>query len=302
MNWSTASFIAHIDKVILTHGYDCDVELVPGDTVPTGTSMTEKGEPDIAPELWTNSFEKLLAKSVQEKRLRIIGKPLSDGGEEGFWVPQYMVEKFPELASIEGVKKHSKLFKHPESPKKSAFVGCPSGWSCQISSENLFNALKLSDAGFEIIDPGSAAALDGSITKAYERKKPWFGYYWSPTAILGKYKMVKVDFGSGIDQKHFNECISQKDCQNPKPTMYPASPIYTVVTERFAKASSSSLEYLKKRSFTNVKMNELLVWIDENQADGETAAIYFLKTFPSVWANWLPKDIEQKVLTAVKNK
>ena len=50
-----------------------------------------------------------------------------------------------------------------------------------------------------MIDPGSGAALAGSIARAYERQQPWFGYYWSPTPVLGKYDMVKVDFGSGTD-------------------------------------------------------------------------------------------------------
>ena len=51
MNWPSATLIAHIDKIILKNGYGCDAELVTGDTMPTGTSMIEKGEPDIAPEL-----------------------------------------------------------------------------------------------------------------------------------------------------------------------------------------------------------------------------------------------------------
>src|SRR3546814_17436974 len=48
MNWQSAEVIANIDKIILEEGYGCDAELVIGDTVPTLTSMTEKGEPDIA--------------------------------------------------------------------------------------------------------------------------------------------------------------------------------------------------------------------------------------------------------------
>jgi glycine betaine/proline transport system substrate-binding protein len=47
MNWPSASLMANVDKIILKHGYGCDAELVPGDTMPTGTSMTEKGEPEI---------------------------------------------------------------------------------------------------------------------------------------------------------------------------------------------------------------------------------------------------------------
>ena len=50
MNWASANFMAEVDKVILEEGYGCNVELVPGSTMPTFTSMQEKGEPDIAPE------------------------------------------------------------------------------------------------------------------------------------------------------------------------------------------------------------------------------------------------------------
>jgi len=279
MNWPSAAFMANMDKLILEHGYGCDAEVVPGDTMPTGTSMIEKGEPDIASELWSNSFTEALQKGVDEKRLRIAGKPLSDGGEEGFWVPKYMVDKDPTLRTIEGVKKSVKLFKHPEDPDKGAFYTCPAGWGCEITNGNLFRALKLADAGFEKVDPGSAAGLDGAIARAYERKKPWFGYYWAPTAILGKYEMVKVDFGSGIDKDHFKKCLTQAECNDPKPSMYPPSPVHTVTTEDFAKSAPEAYDYLSKRSLTNAELNKLLVWIEDNQADGETSAIYYMKNF-----------------------
>jgi glycine betaine/proline transport system substrate-binding protein len=299
MNWPSATLMAHLDRLILKHGYGCDVDVVPGDTMPTGTSMIEKGEPDIAPELWTNSFAEALRKGVDEKRLRIAGKSLSDGGEEGFWVPKYLVDKTPELATIAGIKKHAKLFKHPEDPAKSAFIGCPAGWNCQISTGHLFKALKLADAGFELVDPGSAAGLDGSIAKAYERREAWFGYYWAPTAILGKYEMVKVGFGTGADESHYQKCITQTECADPKPTMYPPSPVHTVTAASFADRVPEAFAYLSKRAFTNADMNRQLVWIEENQADGDTAATHFLKNFEAVWSAWLSADIAAKVRKAV---
>ena len=299
MNWPSATLMAHVDMLILKHGYGCDAELVPGDTMPTGTSMIEKGEPDIAPELWSNNFTEALRKGVAEKRLRVAGKSLSDGGEEGFWVPKYMVDKDPSLATIDGIRKNAKLFTHPEDPDRSAFVGCPAGWGCQISSGNLFKALKLADHGFELVDPGSAAGLDGSIAKAYERGEPWFGYYWAPTAILGKYEMVKVDFGTGVDGDHFNNCIAKAGCADPKPTMYPPSPVDTVTTEAFAGKASDAYEYLTRRAFTNKDMNKLLVWIEENQADGETAAVHFLKTHEAMWAPWVSATVAATVKDAV---
>ncbi|MDK9763362.1 ABC transporter substrate-binding protein [Vibrio sp. D420a] len=299
MNWNSASLIAHIDQFILNEGYACDAQLIPGDSVPTGTSMIEKGQPDVAPELWTNGIKEALDKGVAEKRLRYAGKSLTNGGEEGFWVPSYLVERYPELTTIEGVIKNAKLFEHPEDDEKFAFYGCPAGWTCQITSGHLFDALKLEDHNFEMIDPGSGAALAGTIAKAYERNKAWFGYYWSPTPVLGKYEMVKVDFGSGTDIEEFRNCTTQPDCESPKVTMFPAAPVHTVTTESFATSQPIAYQYFQKRGFTNEKMSELLAWMEDNQADAEEAMYHFLETSPDVWHNWVPQDVAKKVQQAL---
>lgn len=299
MNWNSATLVANIDRFILEHGFDCDAELVPGDTMPTGASMIEKGQPDIAPEFWSNSMKEALDKGVEEGRIRYAGVTLTDGGEEGFWVPSYMVEKDPTLATIAGIKANAKLFKHPEDPSKSAFMGCPAGWNCQISSSKLFEALDLSASGFDLIDPGSGAGLSGSIAKAYERKEAWFGYYWAPTSVLGKYKMVKVDFGSGTDVKHYKECITQNDCLTPKPTMYPPSAVESVVTERFAKTAPEAMAYLATRSFSNAQMNVLLAWMEDEQADGEYTVEHFLTNYEDTWSKWVDASTVKKIKKAL---
>ncbi|WP_117232604.1 ABC transporter substrate-binding protein [Vibrio maerlii] len=295
MNWNSASVIANIDRFILEHGFNCDAELIPGDTMPTATSMIEKGQPDIAPELWTNSVKEAIEKGVEEGRLAYAGEALLEGGEEGFWVPEYLVKQYPELKTIEGVKKHAKLFKHPEDPSLSAFYGCPAGWGCQISGGNLFTALGLKDAGFELVDSGSGAGLSGSIAKAYEREEGWFGYYWAPTAILGKYKMVKVDFGSGVDPEEFLNCTTQIDCAEPKPTMFPKSPVSTVVATSFSSKHPAVMEYLSKRGFMNGDMNTLLAWMEDEQANSEEAMYHFLESHPEIWKTWVPADAAEKI-------
>lgn len=299
MNWNSASLMAHIDQFILNNGFDCEAELLPGDSVPTGTSMIEKGKPDIAPELWSNSVKEALDQGVKDKRLRYAGKSLTDGGEEGFWVPKYLVDRYPEMKSIEGVIRHAKLFEHPENDEKYAFYSCPAGWTCQLTAGHLFDALKLKDYQFEIIDPGSGAALAGAIAKAYEREQPWFGYYWSPTPVLGKYEMVKVDFGSGIDLDEYVNCTTQPECEAPKVTMYPPSPVHTITTESFATRAPQAYEYFTKRGFTNKVMSQLLAWMEDNQADAEEAMQYFFEEYPQIWKTWLPEDVANKVSKAM---
>lgn len=295
MNWNSASLMAHVDQFILNNGYGCSADLIPGDTVPTGTSMIEKGQPDIAPELWTNGIKEALDQGVADKRLRYAGNSLIEGGEEGFWVPTYLVEQYPEIATIEGVIKHAALFKHPEDNELHAFYTCPAGWTCQITAGHLFDALGLESHNFEQVDPGSGAALAALLAKAYEREQPWFGYYWSPTPVLGKYDMVMVDFGTGADVDEYRDCTTQPDCESPKVTMYPPSPVHTVTTDDFAQREPQAFEYLATRGYSNQQMSEMLAWMEDEQADAEDAMYYFLETYPETWKSWVSASIADKV-------
>ncbi|MBB5574869.1 ABC-type proline/glycine betaine transport system substrate-binding protein [Rhizobium paranaense] len=45
MNWQSAEVLSNLDKIILNEGYGCQAEITTGDTVPTITSMAEKGSP-----------------------------------------------------------------------------------------------------------------------------------------------------------------------------------------------------------------------------------------------------------------
>ncbi len=83
MTWQSAELLANVDKLILSAGYGCDVELVAGDTMPTLTSMIEKGQPDIAPEAWVNAIREPLENAVKDGRLHYAARSLPDGGVEG---------------------------------------------------------------------------------------------------------------------------------------------------------------------------------------------------------------------------
>ena len=174
MNWASAEMFAHVDKLILENAYGCDVELVPGDTMPTATSMMEKGEPDIAPELWINSVRIALDAATAEGRLHYAAEVLSDTGEEGWWIPQYLADANPDIVTVEDALARPDLFPHPEGDGAALYT-CPSGWNCQISTGNLFQAFDGEGKGFNLVDPGSGGALAGSIAEAYEKGEGWLG-------------------------------------------------------------------------------------------------------------------------------
>ena len=87
----------------------------------------------------------------------------------------------------------------------------------------MFRAYDMEAKGWKLIDPGSAAGLDGTISKASDSGDPWFGYYWNPTSMVGKYGLIPLDFGvefAGRD--NWDNCIMLPDEQSadPKPTAW----------------------------------------------------------------------------------
>ncbi|OLP56603.1 ABC transporter substrate-binding protein [Rhizobium rhizosphaerae] len=299
MNWASAGVAAYVDKIILENGYGCSVSIVAGDTMPTFTSMNEKGQPDMAPELWVNAVRTPLDAAVKEGRLIEAAKILSDGGVEGWWIPKFLSDAHPEIKTVQDALKHPELFPAPEDPSKAAVYNCPSGWNCQISSANLYRALKAEEAGFELVDTGSAAGQEGSIASAFEKKKGWLGYYWAPTPILGKYEMTKLSFGVPNDKAEWDACTAVPDCPKPKVNAYPISDVYTVVTKQFADKAGVAMDYVKARKWDNGTVNKVLAWKDENQATNEDAAKYFLKTYPDMWKGWVKPEVAEKIQSSL---
>lgn len=298
MNWASAEVIAEIDKMILAEGYGCNAEIVAGDTMPTFTSMNEKGEPDLAPELWVNAVREPLDAAVEKGELIIAAEILSDGGEEGWWIPKYLSDANPDIKTPADALARPDLFPAPEDDSLGAVHNCPSGWNCQITTGNLFKAYGAEEKGFELVDTGSAAGLDGSIAKAYERQEGWLGYYWAPTAILGRYEMVKLDMGEH-DKEHWDTCTAVLDCEDPKQNGWAKSEVFSVVTKDFAAKAGVAMDYIGTRTWDNGTVNKLLAWMADNQATGEEAAFYFLENYEDVWANWVSEDAMSKVKAAL---
>lgn len=295
MNWASAEVLANIDQIILNAGYGCEAELVAGDTTPTLTSMVEKQEPDVAPEAWINSLRTLLDAAVAEGKLHYASESLSDGGVEGWWIPKYFAEANPNIKSIDDALANPGLFPAPEDSSKGAVHNCPEGWGCRIITTNLFKAYGAADKGFVTVETGSAAGLDGSIAKAYESQKPWLGYYWAPTAILGKYEMVKLDHGVEHDKEEWDRCTSITDCPDPKKNAWSKSEVYTVVTDSFKKRAGPAYDYLANRSWPNETVNKLLAWMTDNQATGDAGAKHFLKNNEEIWTKWVSPEAAEKV-------
>ncbi len=287
MDWASSAVVTAVATFLMEQGYGCDVQVVPSSTVPALTSLAETGEPDILTEVWANStpaYDGLLA----DGKLVELGNVLSDGGVEAWWIPAYLAESNPELTTWEGIMANPAAV-------GGKFHDCPSGWACDIINHNNLKALNIDGSGLERFQHGSGETLQASIASAYDEKKPWFGYYWAPTAVLGKYPMVQVKVSEFDADAH--TCNGDVDCADPKVSAYPSSKVVTAASAAFVAREPAVADLLKNVSFTNAQMGEVLAWRLDNNASYDEAAVYFLSNYKDTWSGWLSDEAKSKLST-----
>lgn len=300
MNWQSAELAAALDEFILNNGYGCSAEIIQGDTVPTITSMVEKGEPQIAPEGWVDLVPEVIQAGLAENKIVVTGDILSDGAVQGWWMPKYIADAHPDIKTIDDALAHPELFPDPEDSTKGAVYNGPQGWGGTVVTGQIFKAYDGEGKGFKLIDTGSAAGLDGSIARAYEREEGWLGYYWAPTALLGRYAMVKLDHGVPFDEAEWKSCTSNAECAEPKKNDWPKDQVQTVVAKDFAdSAPAEVMDYLSKRSWSNDTVNGVMAWMSENQATGEDGARHFLQENETLWTPWVTPEAAEAIKAAL---
>ena len=287
MGWASGESITAVATFVLEVGYGCNVTVVPTDTVPAVTSLAENGQPDIVPEVWRNSAP-VYGELESAGKVITASDVFANGGEEGWWVPTWLVEKHPELASLDGILAN---------PDKvgARFHNCPVGWGCRVVNDNLKVVHQLEANGIEVFDHGSGANLGASIASAFADNEPWFGYYWGPTAVLGKYKMTKVDIGSVNAEQH---AINQKADADPATlgvSGFPSAPVLNAITADFAEREPEVADFVRNMSFPNDIISLMLAWKEENNASADEAAAWVLTNHGDMVMSWVNASAKKKL-------
>lgn len=297
-SWQSAEALSYVDEFILNNGYECNASIVAGDTVPTITAMIEKGQPDLSPETTPSLLGDVYVNGVAEGRVTPVGSAISDGAVSGWYIPKYVADAHPEIKTVEDAAAHPELFPAPEDASKGGVIQGPQGWGDTVVTAQLYKALDMDNKGFVLVPSGSAAALDGAITKAYEQKQGFIAAYWAPTSLLVKYPMVRLE--GAHDDAEWARCTSVQDCPDPKVNYWAPAETNTLASADFAANMDPALkEYFGKRSWTQAEVGQVMLWMTENQATGEDGAKWFLENMPDVWTKWVPADVAEKIKAAL---
>lgn len=296
LSWDSIQVHNRIVGFIIRHGYGYDVEYLPGETIPLVTGI-QRGDVDVNMESWTENIQQVYDKGINEGTMLDLGPNYPDSWQ-GWLVPTYVIKGDPKrgikpmapgLKSVYDLPKYWKVFQDPETPTKGRFYNSIPGWNVTSINSQRLKAYGLDKTYTDFI-PGSDAALAGSMAAAVKRGKPWVGYYWAPTWILGKLDMTALE----------EPAFDQKIWDTTKACAFLSVQVNILVNAKLPERAPEVVELLRKYETTTALNNEFLAYMQDTKGKAEDGALWFLKNKKALWTQWVPANIAKKVEAALK--
>ncbi|WP_298869603.1 glycine betaine ABC transporter substrate-binding protein [uncultured Psychrobacter sp.] len=285
LTWESGQFISGVLKYIAEDGYDCTIEEVPGAGPALETALSQN-DIQVIGEQWVGRSP-IMEQAIAQNKVAVIGDTLKGGATQGWYVPKYVLDENPGLRSYQDLPKYAELFKDPEDPRKSRFMNCPSGWTCEIFNSRLLKNTGL-DSIFNNAHPGTGAALDAEIASAFEQHKPLLFYYWQPTGLMAKYDFAPLAFPAHDDACWQDLLLADgtADCVSG----FPVSPLGIAVSTPFIESNPELAAVFEKVQFTSDELNGAILEMSESKRSGDEQALTFLRENPNVWQHWLSEE------------
>ncbi len=298
LNWESGSLITEVLRVIVERGYQLPTDTQPGTTITLETALARNDIQVIAEE-WAGRSP-VWIKAEAEGKVAGLGD-IVKGATEGWWVPEYVVKgdpakgiapMAPDLRSVSDLPRYKDVFKDPESPGKGRFLNSPIGWTSEVVNAQKIKAYGLADS-YSNFRSGSGAALDAEIASSIRRGQPVLFYYWSPTPLLGRYKLVQLE-EPAFDADAW-KTLTDANNAAPKPTRSPPSKLSIGVSSEFQQQYPQLAKFFAQVSFPIDPLNQALAKMSEKHTEPRQAAEAFLKANPDMWRGWVPGDVADKV-------
>lgn len=230
------------------------------------------GSIDTVVENW--GHPDLVKKYIDEQKVVVDAGLTGNDGIIGWYVPPWMVEKYPDITNWENLNKYSDLFRTSESGDKGQLLdGDP---SYVTNDEALVRNLKLN---FKVVTGGSEAALIESFRQAEKNKTPLLAYFYEPQWFFSEVKLQRV---------HLPEWKPGCDDDPAKVACdYPPYKLNKLISTKFAESGSPAVNLIKNFNWTNDDQNAVSEMIANEKMSPDAAAQKWVEANPDKVEAWL---------------
>ena len=289
-------------KFIIEEGYGYPLEIIET-TSKTMLTSIQNGEIDLNMEVWQQNYIDWYNEQIKKGNIVNLGMTL-EAGPQFFMIPEWMAEQY-HIKTVFDMKDHWELFNDPEDPTKGVFHNGIIGWGATDINMVKLEAYGLTEY-YNVVTPHSAKALKAVFMRAQENRKPVFGYYWAPSALIGLYDWYVLE-----EPPYAEECwkkvIAAKKDERLRPVeracAYEAIPIDKIAHRGLLKKAPDVVTMLKKMNVGLAPLNETLGWMERNKVqDMGKAAIHYLENYEERWKSWVTPSACERIKKAIERE
>ncbi|QVQ55178.1 ABC transporter substrate-binding protein [Spiractinospora alimapuensis] len=273
--WVGYEASAEVLAYLLRHEMGYEVQLMRIDEQPSWQAL-DQGVLDAIVENW--GHEDLMELYGPEGNGTVVdGGPNGNDGYIGWYVPRYLVDRYPGIDTLEGIEENIEIFQTAETGGSGEFLGGDPAFVTQ--DQGMINAFGLD---LEIVYAGSEAAQITEVRNRYANEEPALFYFYDPQWLLHELDLVRVELPPYEDG-----CDADPD---QVPCGYPAYDLNKIFRAGFTEDGGSAYEFLDNWQWTNDDQNAVAQLIADEGMDPEEAAGQWVEDNPEVWESWIPDE------------
>ena len=277
--WTGSAVNANVAKVVLEAEFGTPVEFVEIDEFATWPGM-EDGSIDAVLEVWPSGHAADYETYITQNQTVVDMGLLGPEAKIGWYVPTFVVDEYPELATWEGFQdpELAGLFATAESGDLGQFLmGDP---TYVTFDEQIIANLGLP---LKYVVGGSEAALLTAIDTAFADRTPLLMQFWKP-----HWKQLEVDLTEVKLPEVTEECLASAAAADGNYACdYQVDVLYKAASAQLQEKNPAAFEFLQKMQLTTEQQSEIAGYIDRDGMDPLAAAQKWVDENPDVVAAWL---------------
>jgi len=277
--WTGSAVNAYVAKAVIEGSLGVPVEIIDIDENATWLGLDD-GTIDATLEVWPSGHAADYETYITGKQTVVDLGKLGPQAKIGWYVPKFVIDAHPELATWEGFKdpELAKLFATAESGDLGQFtMGDPSyvTYDEQII-ENIGLPLKY-------VVAGSEAALLTAIDQSIADQKPLLMQFWKPHWKSARVELVEVALPAITPECEASLAASDGlfACD------YPIDELYKAASAGLATKNAAVFKMLSAMQLTTEQQSEIGSFIDGDKMTPGDAAKKWVDANPDVWQAWL---------------
>lgn len=278
--WSASRLNVEVAKNIIENELGNPVEIVEVDENDAMFTGMADGSLDAVLEIWPSGVTEAETAYFDAGTVVNIGE-LGVVGKIGWFVPRYVIDEHPELATWEGFQSDeaAALFATAETGDLGRFLGTDPSYS-QYDEQIIENLGLPFQVQFSGSEPATVAELDARVAA----NEPIVMYWWTPTAAVGKYDLVNVLLPEPTEECEASRAAGDGgvDCD------YPEDPIFKAASAQLETKDPAVWTFLNNFTLTNDDQLSMLPAFEIDGEDPAAVAADWVAANEDTWRAWLP--------------